>query len=81
MRIDANIVKKNNNGEEFYDKFAIAQVIGHIVIGAEASCSMIESGIKSSCSGCDFESICKKSVDTINEMKAAATFVHEEFKF
>lgn len=81
MRIDENIVKKSNNGEEFYDKFAISQVAAHIVLGEKASCSMIESGIRDRCDGCYFKNICNKLDDVILEMRAASVVDYKEFKF
>ncbi len=81
MQIDTNVIKKNEKGDEFYDKFSIAQIIGHIVIGGETSCSMIESGVLNDCKVCNLKNICRKNDDNINKMKDASTVIHKEFKF
>jgi len=79
MFIDNQVVK-NFEGEEKYDKFAIAATILDVSFKG-ASCSLIESQVVNSCDGCNLKSLCKKVDEVVEEYTEKTTVVTERFIF
>jgi hypothetical protein len=75
-----NAVTKKFEGEERYDKFAIASTMFDVSFKG-ASCSVIESEVLKSCEGCNLKFLCKKIDEVIEEYKDRTTVVTSSFSF
>jgi hypothetical protein len=79
MFVDNAVVKKFE-GEERYDRFAIASTLFDVSFkGAE--CSVIESKVLRSCGGCNLKYLCKQIDEVIEEYTEKTTMVSNSFKF
>jgi hypothetical protein len=79
MFVDNAVVKKAE-GEEVYDKFAIAATLLDVSFKG-ASCSILESQIVSSCDGCNLKYLCGKIDEVVKDYMEKTTVVTERFSF
>jgi len=79
MFVDNQVVK-NNEGEEIYDKFALAATIMDISFKGSA-CSILEAGIVNNCAGCNLRFLCKKIDEVVEGYIKNTTVVTESFNF
>lgn len=75
-----NQVVKNCDGEERYDKFALAAAIMDLSFKGSA-CSILESRIVSSCERCNLKFLCRKIDEVVEEYIEKTTVVTESFNF
>lgn len=79
MFID-DAVKKKVDGEERYDKFAVAGTLFGISFNG-ASCSLLESQVLNSCEHCNLRYMCKKIDEIIDEYTNKTTVITDNFSF
>lgn len=79
MFVDNQVVKKFE-GEEQYDRFAIASTMFAVSFKG-ASCSVIESKVLKDCSGCNLKFLCEKIDEVVEEYIEKTTVVTDSFKF
>jgi hypothetical protein len=79
MFIDNSVAKKFE-GEERYDKFAIASTLFDVSFkGAE--CSVIEAQILKNCEGCNLRYMCRRIDEIAKDYKEKTTVVTSSFTF
>ena len=75
-----NDVVKSFDGEEKYDKYALASILlGISFKGAE--CSLLEGQVISSCDNCNLKYLCRKAEEVVEEYVEKTTVVTERFNF
>lgn len=79
MFVDNKVVKKFD-GEDRYDKFAIASTMFDVSFKG-AGCSVIESQILKNCDNCNLRHLCKKVDEFIDEYTDKTTVVTGSFSF
>lgn len=79
MFVDNQVVKKFE-GEERYDKFAIASTLFDVSFKG-ASCSVIESQVLKNCEGCNLKYLCGKIDEVVEDYKEKTTVVTNSFSF
>jgi hydrogenase maturation factor len=79
MFVDNAVVKKFE-GEERYDRFAIASTMFDVSFKG-ASCSVIESKVLKSCEGCNLKCLCRKIDEIVEEYTEKTTMVTNTFNF
>lgn len=79
MFVDNAVVKKAE-GEEVYDKFAIAATLLDVSFKG-TSCSILDSQIVSSCEGCNLKYLCGKIDEALQDYTEKTTVVTESFNF
>jgi hypothetical protein len=79
MFIDNSVVKKFE-GEERYDRFAIASTLFDVSFKG-ASCSVIESQVLKSCEGCNLKYMCRRIDEIVEEYTEKTTVVTNSFNF
>ena len=79
MFVDNQVVK-NNEGEEKYDKFALAASLMDLSFKG-AACSILEAGIVNNCAGCNLKFLCMKIDEVVEEYIEKTTVVTESFNF
>jgi hypothetical protein len=75
-----NAVVKSVEGEEVYDKFAIASTVFGVSFKG-ASCSLIESQVIRSCESCNLRFICSGIDELVEEYIKKTTVVTNSFNF
>ena len=79
MFVDTLVVKKFE-GEERYDKFAIASTILDVSFKG-ASCSVIESQVLKNCDVCNLKYLCNKIDEVVQDYTEKTTIVTNSFNF
>ena len=79
MFIDNAVVKKFE-GEDRYDRFAIASTMFDVSFKG-ASCSVIESNVLNSCEGCNLKFLCRKIDEVVQDYVEKTTVVTNNFNF
>jgi hypothetical protein len=79
MFID-NAVTKKFEGEERYDRFAIAATLFDVSFKG-ASCSVIESQVLKNCEACNLKYMCRRIDEMIEEYTKKTTVVTNKFNF
>jgi hydrogenase maturation factor len=79
MFIDNAVVKKFE-GEDRYDRFAIAGSLFDVSFKG-ASCSVIESQVLKSCEVCNLNYMCRRIDEIIEEYTKKTTVVTDSFNF
>lgn len=79
MFVDNAVVKKFE-GEEKYDRFAIASTMFDVSFKG-ASCSVIESQVLKSCEGCNLKYLCNKIDEVVQEYTEKTSVVTNSFSF
>jgi hypothetical protein len=79
MFVDNAVVKKFE-GEDRYDRFAIASTMFDVSFKG-ASCSVIESKVLKSCEGCNLKFLCKKIDEVVEDYREKTTVVTNSFNF
>ena len=79
MFVDNQVVK-NYEGEEKYDKFALAASLMDLSFKG-AACSILETGIVNNCAGCNLKFLCMKIDEVVEEYIEKTTVVTESFNF
>ena len=79
MFIDNAVVKKFE-GENRYDRFAIASTMFDVSFKG-ASCSVIESNVFKNCEGCNLRYFCNKIDEIVQEYIEKTTVVTNSFSF
>jgi len=79
MFVDNQVVK-NNEGEEMYDRFAIASTLMDLSFRG-SSCSILDAGIVNNCEGCNLKFLCRKVEEVVEEYIEKTTVVTESFNF
>jgi|GEM_PF-685596 len=79
MFVDNEVVKKFE-GEDRYDRFAIAGTLFDVSF-KRASCSVIESKVLKSCEGCNLKFLCKKIDEVVEDYREGTTVVTSSFNF
>jgi hypothetical protein len=79
MFVDNAVVKKFE-GEDRYDRFAIASTMFDVSFKG-ASCSLIESQVLKNCEGCNLKHLCGKIDEAIEDYKESTTVVTNSFSF
>lgn len=79
MFVDHEVVKKID-GEERYDKFAIASSLFDVSFKG-ATCSLIDSQILKDCGSCNLKFICNKIDEVIEDYTVKTTIVTDSFNF
>jgi hydrogenase maturation factor len=79
MFIDNAVVKKFE-GEERYDRFAIASTLFDVSFKG-ASCSVIESQVLKNCEACNLKYMCRRIDEIVEEYAQKTTVVTNSFKF
>ena len=75
-----NQVVKNFEGEEKYDRYAMAStLLGVSFKGAE--CSLLEGQVIDSCESCNLKYLCKKVEEVVEDYIEKTTVVTERFSF
>jgi hypothetical protein len=75
-----NAVTKKFEGEERYDRFAIASTLFDVSFKG-TSCSVIESQVLKSCDGLNLKFLCRKIDEVIEEYTEKTTVVANSFSF
>jgi hypothetical protein len=75
-----NAVVKNFEGEDRYDKFAIASTMFDVSFRG-ASCSVIESQVLKGCEGCNLKYLCRRIDEIVKEYTDSTTVVTSSFTF
>lgn len=75
-----NTVTKSFEGEERYDKFAIASTMLDVSFRG-ASCSVIESKVLKSCEGCNLKYMCRRIDEIMEDYREKTTVVASSFNF
>jgi len=79
MFID-NAVVKRVEGEERYDRFAIASTMLDVSFKG-AWCSVIEANVLISCDSCNLKFLCRKIDEVIEDYTEKTTVVTNSFSF
>lgn len=79
MFVDHEVVKKFD-GEERYDKFAIASSLFDVSFKG-AACSVIESKVLKNCESCNLKLLCRKIDNVVQNYKSRTTVVTDSFNF
>jgi hypothetical protein len=79
MFVDNQVVKKID-GEEKYDRFAIASTMLNVSFKG-ASCSVIESQVLKNCDSCNLKYLCKEIDGVVQDYIEKTTVVTECFSF
>lgn len=79
MFVDHVVVKKYD-GEDMYDKFAIASSLFDVSFKG-AACSVIESQVLKNCESCNLKFICKKLDEVVQDYRDKTTVVTDSFNF
>jgi hydrogenase maturation factor len=79
MFIDNAVVKKFE-GEDRYDRFAIAGTLFDVSFKG-ASCSVIESQVLKSCEACNLKYMCRRIDEIVEEYTKKTTVVTNSFNF
>jgi hypothetical protein len=79
MFVDNAVVKKFE-GEERYDRFAIASTLFDVSFKG-AKCSVIESKVLRSCEGCNLKYLCREIDEIIEDHTEKTTVVTGSFSF
>ncbi len=79
MFIDNAVVKKFE-GEDRYDRFAIASTMFDVSFKG-ASCSVIESKVMKNCEGCNLKYLCGKIDEVVKDYTENTTVVTNNFNF
>ena len=79
MFVDNAVVKKFE-GEERYDRFAIASTMFDVSFKG-AACSVIESNVLKSCEGCNLRFLCEKIDEVVKDYAEKTTVVTDSFSF
>jgi len=79
MFVDNQVVK-SFEGEEKYDKFAIAASLMDVSFEG-SSCSILDAGIVNNCEGCNLKFLCGKLEEVVEEYIEKTTVVTESFNF
>lgn len=79
MFIDNAVVKKFE-GEDRYDRFAIASTMFDVSFKG-ASCSVIESQVMKNCEGCNLKFLCRKIDEVVEDYVGKTTVVTDSFSF
>lgn len=79
MFVDNAVVKKFE-GEDRYDRFAIASTMFDVSFKG-ATCSVIESKVLKNCEGCNLKFLCKKIDEVVEEYRERTTLVSNSFNF
>ena len=79
MFVDNAVVKKFE-GEERYDRFAIASTMFDVSFKG-AACSVIESNVLTSCEGCNLKYLCGKIDEVVKDYAEKTTVVTDSFSF
>lgn len=79
MFVDTSVVKKFE-GEDKYDRFAIASTMFDVSFKG-AACSVIESQVLKNCDGCNLKYLCGKIDEIVEEFTEKTTRVTENFSF
>ena len=79
MFVDNEVVKRFE-GEDRYDRFAIASTMFDVSFRG-ASCSVIESNVLKSCEGCNLRYLCEKIDEVVQDYTEKTTVVTNSFSF
>jgi hypothetical protein len=79
MLLDHAVVK-NLEGEQFYDKYAIAATVFGVSFKG-ATCSLIESQVLKSCESCNLRYICTGIDELVEDYTNKTTVVTNSFNF
>ncbi len=79
MFIDNAVVKKIE-GEDRYDRFAIASTMFDVSFKG-ASCSVIESQVLKNCDGCNLKHLCRKIDEVVQDYTEKTMVVTNSFSF
>ena len=79
MFID-NAVVKRVEGEERYDRFAIASTMLDVSFKG-AGCSVIEAKVLKNCEGCNLKYLCNKIDEVVQDYIEKTTVVTSSFSF
>jgi hypothetical protein len=79
MFVDNAVVKKIE-GEDRYDRFAIASTMFDVSFKG-ATCSVIESQVLKSCQGCNLRYLCNKIDEVVQEYTEKTIVVTNSFSF
>ena len=79
MFVDNAVVKKFE-GEDRYDRFAIAGTLFDVSFKG-ASCSVIESQVLKNCEGCNLKYLCRKIDEVVKDYIEETTVVTNSFSF
>jgi hypothetical protein len=75
-----NAVTKNFEGQERYDKFALASTMFDISFKG-AVCSVIESQVLKNCDSCNLKYMCNSIDEVVEEYTKRTTVVTDSFNF
>ena len=79
MFVDNAVIKKFE-GEERYDRFAIASTMFGVSFKG-ATCSVIESNVLKNCEGCNLKYLCEKIDEVVKDYEEKTTVVTDSFSF
>lgn len=79
MFIDNAVVKKIE-GEDRYDRFAIASTMFDVSFKG-ATCSVIESKVLKNCEGCNLKYLCGRIDEVVKDYTEKTTAVVDSFRF
>ena len=79
MFVDNAVVKKIE-GEDRYDRFAIASTMFDVSFKG-ATCSVIESQVLKSCQGCNLRYLCNKIDEVVQDYTEKTIVVSNSFSF
>ena len=79
MFIDNAVVKKFE-GEDRYDRFAIASTMFDVSFKG-AACSVIQSQVLKSCDGCNLKYLCRKIDEVVKDYTEKTMVVTNSFSF
>ena len=79
MFVDNAVVKKIE-GEDRYDRFAIASTMFDVSFKG-ATCSVIESQVLKSCQGCNLRYLCNKIDEVVQDYTEKTIVVTNSFSF
>jgi hypothetical protein len=75
-----NAVVKGFEGEQRYDKFAMAFTMFDVSFKG-ATCSVIESQVLKDCESCNLKYLCRKIDEVVKDYVEKTTIVTESFSF
>lgn len=79
MFVDNAVVKKIE-GEDRYDRFAIASTMFDVSFKG-ATCSVIESKVLKNCEGCNLKYLCGRIDEVVKDYTEKTTAVVDSFRF
>ena len=79
MFVDNAVVKKFE-GEDRYDRFAIASTMFDVSFKG-ATCSVIESKVLKNCEGCNLKYLCGRIDEVVKDYTEKTTAVVDSFRF